>query len=169
MVEVEPRESQLPLIGRPLERYPAQAKRLNKFMGGKCMKNLRRIIAVIVAVLMATILLTGCQRQANRVSYNLSLEADNFNVARKLTVINQRTDTILFQMTGNFSIEKEADGDLAVIGENENGTYYKHFIYLSSEISYIVEDLGKTGVNKYRYEINFNPNMVIPIEPVIID
>lgn len=133
------------------------------------MSKFQKCIAVAFVALLIITTLAGCQRQANRVSYNLSLEADNFNVARKLTVINQRTDTILFQMTGNFSIEKETDGDLAVIGENENGTYYKHFVYLSSEISYIVEDLGKTGVNKYRYEINFNPNMIIPIEPVIID
>ena len=132
-------------------------------------KSTKNIIVTLLVILIVMALFTGCQRQSDRVSYNLSLEADNFNVARKLTVINQRTDTIVFQMTGNFSIEKESDGDLAVIGENENGNYYKHFIYLSSEISYIVEDLGTTGVSKYRYEINFNPNMIIPVEPVIID
>jgi hypothetical protein len=120
-------------------------------------------------MLAAIVFSYGCQRQANKVSYNLSLEADNFNVARKLTVINQRTDTILFQMTGNFSIQKEPDGDLAVVGENENGTYYKHFVWLSSEITYIVEDLGTTGVNKYHYTINFNPKMIIPIEIETID
>jgi hypothetical protein len=128
----------------------------------------KKFIAVVVMVLMVVFLLAGC-REAGRVSYNLSMEADNFNVARKLTVINQRTDTILFQMMGNFSIEKEADGDLAVIGENDDGTYYKHFVYLSSEVTYIVEDLGTTGVNKYRYQINFNPKMIIPVEPVIVD
>lgn len=132
-------------------------------------KSKKKVIILFVAIIIVLGMLSGCGRQADRVSYNLSLEADNFNVARKLTVINQRTDTILFQMTGNFSIEKETDGDLAVIGENENGTYYKHFIYLSSEISYIVEDLGTTGVNKYKYEINFNPNMLIPVDVVTID
>lgn len=125
-------------------------------------------VIVLIVILSMVLAMAGC-REANRVSYNLSQEADNFNVARKLTVINQRTDTILFQMTGNFSINKETDGDLAVIGENDNGTYYKHFVYLSSEVTYIVEDLGKTGVNKYKYQINFNPKMIIPVEPVIID
>jgi hypothetical protein len=129
----------------------------------------KKLIAVVVMVIMAMSLLVGCQREADKVSYNLSMEADNFNVARKLTVINQRTDTILFQMTGNFSIEKESDGDLAVIGENDNGTYYKHFVYLSSEISYIVEDLGKTTVNKHKYEINFNPEMLIPVDATVVD
>jgi len=126
------------------------------------------IFAMLLMLIVIAVIMVGC-RQADKVSRNLSLEADNFNVARKLTVINQRTDTILFQMTGNFSIQKEEDGDLAVIGENEDGTYYKHFIYLSSEISYIVEDLGKTGVNKHKYSINFNPKMIVPIEPTVID
>lgn len=61
-------------------------------------------------------------------------------MAQKLTVINTPAEdgnnAILFQMTGNFSIEKEADGKLAVIGENENATYYKHFVYLSDNITY---------------------------------
>jgi hypothetical protein len=127
------------------------------------------ISALLMVLLMVMLVLTSCQRQSDRVSYNLSLEADSFNVARKLTVINQRTDTILFQMTGNFSITKEGDGDLAVIGENDDGKYYKHFVYLSSEVTYIVEDLGTTGVNKYKYEINFNPNMIIPLDPVVIN
>ena len=129
---------------------------------------MKKVIALISVIVIIGMVMMGCT-QADRVSQNLSQQADSFNVARKLTVINQRTDTILFQMTGNFSIEKESDGDLAVIGENENGTYYKHFVYLSSEISYVVEDLGVTTVNKYKYEINFNPNMIIPVEPVIID
>lgn len=128
----------------------------------------KRIISVLIICLMVMSLLTGC-READRVSRNLSLEADSFNVARKLTVINQRTDTILFQMVGNFSISKESDGDLAVIGENDDGTYYKHFVCISSEITYIVEDLGTTGVNKYKYQINFNPKMIIPIDVNIVD
>jgi hypothetical protein len=137
---------------------------------------IKRLITVILIVLLIVPMLmgnTGCQREANKVSYNLSLEADNFNVARKLTVINTRAEdgnnSILFQMTGNFSIEKETDGDLAVIGENPDGTYYKHFVYLTRDISYIVEDLGTTSVNKYKYKINFNPKMVIPIEVGVVD
>jgi outer membrane lipoprotein-sorting protein len=134
------------------------------------MKNKTKLtlIILIFMILIFTIVLIGCT-QADRVSSNLSKEADSFNVARKLTVINVRTDSILFQMTGNFSIEKESDGDLAVIGENDDGTYYKHFVCLAEEITYVVEDLGTTTVNKYKYEINFNPKMIIPVEGKVID
>jgi len=136
------------------------------------MKKILSLILVVV-VLVVLVVSTGCQRQAEQVSYNLSLEADNFNVARQLTVVNTRAEdgnaSILFQMTGNFSIEKETDGDLAVIGENPGGTYYKHFVCLSRDITYIVQDLGTTHVNKHKFEINFNPKMIVPVQPVIVD
>ena len=125
---------------------------------------------IIFVLLIVMILVVGCEeRQSDIVSHNLSLETDNFNVARKLTVIDTRTDTIHFQMTGNFSIQKEADGDLTVIGENEDGKYYKHFIYLSRDITYIVEDLGKISVGKYNYTINFNPKMILPVDVKTVD
>ena len=83
--------------------------------------------------------------------------------------IYQGTDNVIFQMRGNFSITKESDGDLAVTGEDDNGMYYKHFVYLSSEISYVVEQLKTSNVEKHKYEINFNPEMIIPFEVAIVD
>jgi len=136
------------------------------------MKGISKII-VLALVIFIALSLVGCQREADKVSYNLSMQADNFNVTRQLTVINTRAEdgnnAVLFQMTGNFSINKESDGDLAVIGEEPDGTYYKHFVYLTRDISYIVEDLGGTSVNKHKYEINFNPQMIIPVKAAVID
>jgi hypothetical protein len=135
------------------------------------MKKILSLIMVIV-VLVSLAFVTGC-RQSERVSYNLSLEADSFNITRRLTVINTRAEdgnsSILFQMTGNFSIEKATDGDLEVTGENPGGIYYKHFVNLSQDITYIVEQLGSTNVNKHKFEINFNPKMIVPVQPVIVD
>ena len=129
---------------------------------------MKKFLLLILVITMAFVFMTGCQREADRVSYNLSLEADNFNVTRQLTVINTRAEdgnsSILFQMTGNFSIEKEVDGDLAVIGENPGNVFYKHFVYLSQDITYIVEDVGNTSVDKYKFEIN-----LIPVKGVTID
>lgn len=45
------------------------------------------IIGVLGAVLTLT-MLVGCETEAQKVSYNLSQQADNFNVIRQLTVIN---------------------------------------------------------------------------------
>ena len=114
------------------------------------MVKLKKAIAIVVMVLLVMSLLVGCT-EAERVSTNLSQEADNFNVTRQLTVINTRAEdgnnAVLFQMTGNFSINKEADGDLAVIGEEPDGTYYKQDMYRAKKLMEI-------GVDPYVMEYN---------------
>ena len=63
---------------------------------------MKRRVTKRIALLMALVILvcfaaTGCT-EADQVSANISQEADNFNVTRKLTVLNARTDTILLEL-----------------------------------------------------------------------
>ena len=121
---------------------------------------MKRRMTVLIAIILVITMLTGCT-EANRVSRNISQRADNFDITRRLTVFNVRTDTILFQMTGLFSIRTDSgDGQLEVTCELQDGTYSKHFVRLSDETTYIVEDLSGTDVSKYSYELNFLPKMV---------
>lgn len=103
---------------------------------------MKRIVA-LTAILMATVLLfTACQTEAQKVSYNLSLEADNFNDIRQITVINCLQGDVLFQMTGKMSITADTnDNQLEIVVEDENGKYKKHFIGLSDNVTYVVEDI----------------------------
>ena len=128
----------------------------------------KKIICVLVAVMMV-IALAGCS-EASRVSSNLSKEADNFNVIRQLTVINCIQGDTLFQMTGRLSITADTeDNQLEVLVEKEDGTYQKHFIGLSDNVTYVVEDLGSNNVDKYKYTLNYNPKMWIPVDIETID
>lgn len=130
-----------------------------------------RIILALLSVLLTATVLTGCGTEAQRVSYNLSQQADNFNVIRQLTVINCIEGDVLFQMTGKMSIIADtADNQLEIIVE-DNGTYVKHFVGLSDNVTYVVEDLnlGANEVNKYKYTLNFNPKMWIPYDVETID
>lgn len=131
----------------------------------------KKITAIILVVLMVGAVITGCEeREADMVSYNLSLEADNFNDVRQITVINCLKGDVLFQMTGKMSIEADtADNQLEIIVEDENGEYKKHFIGLSDNVTYVVEDITSGDVSKYKYTLNFNPNMWIPVEADVID
>ena len=45
-----------------------------------------------------------------------------------------------------------------------DGSYKKHFVGLSDNVTYVIEDLDASNVNKYKYTINFNPKMWIPVE-----
>lgn len=125
---------------------------------------------VLMIALMGLLLLTGCESEAEKVSYNLSQQADNFNVIRQLTVINCIEGDVLFQMTGKMSITADtADNQLEVIVEDEDGSYKKHFIGLSDNVTYVLEDLGENNVSKYKYTLNYNPKMWIPVEVQTID
>lgn len=133
----------------------------------------RKLFVVLLAVAIL-LTFTGCTTtatEAQRVSYNLSQEADNFNVVRQLTVINCIEGDVLFQMTGKMSINADtADNQLEIIVE-DNGTYVKHFVGLSDNVTYVVEDLnlGDNAVSKYQYTLNFNPKMWIPYDVKNID
>lgn len=95
---------------------------------------MKKKISVLALLMAITIEAAGCT-QAERVSYNLSQEADNFNNVRQLTVINCLEGDILFQMTGKMSITADmADNQLEVVVELEDGTYKKHFIGLSDSM-----------------------------------
>lgn len=121
-----------------------------------------KLKTVALAAMLAASL-TACSTQAERVSYNLSQEADNFNDIRQITVINCLQGDVLFQMTGKMSITADTDDNqLEIVVENEQGEYKKHFIGLSDNVTYVVEDITAGDVNQYKYTLNFNPKMWLP-------
>lgn len=129
---------------------------------------MKKIILIITLVF--GICLTGCLTEASRVSYNLSQQADNFNDIRQVTVINCLQGDVLFQMTGKMSITADTtDNQLEIVVEDEKGEYKKHFIGLSDNVTYVVEDITAKNVGKYKYTLNFNPNMWIPVDIETID
>lgn len=133
-------------------------------------KKLMKIFAVGMGLTMTVALMSGCERQVDRVSYNISKRADNFNVIRQITVINCIQGDVLFQMTGKMSLEvDETEDQLEITVEDESGSYKKHFIGLSDNVTYTVEDVTDNYVDNYHYTLNFNPNMWIPVNIETID
>ena len=133
---------------------------------------MKKIIILTLVLVLVAMTMTGCfwERESDIASYNLSLEADNFNVIRQLTVIDCITGDVLFQMTGKISILADvSDNQLEVIVEDEDGNYQKHFIGLSDNVTYVVEQLRGKDVNQYKYVINFNPKMWLPVTIETVD
>lgn len=121
-------------------------------------KTIMKIVAIILCVMVVSATFMGCQRQSDKVSYNLSMEADNFNITRRLAVINTRSDKPVFEMIGNFSIETDTvDNQLEITVETEKGVYKKHFVYLNDWVTYVVEDVSGADVNTFVYEVNYLP------------
>lgn len=120
---------------------------------------MKKMIAVLATAALITTALTGC-RESEKVSYNISQQADNFNVTRKITVINVRDDTILYELVGNFALTNEGNNELSIISEVAPGSYKKDYIYLSDWTTYIVQDVSGAYVDQYHYEVNILPQMI---------
>lgn len=130
----------------------------------------KKLLSFLLIGVLAVSILTGCETQASRASYNLSQEADNFNVIRQLTVINCIQGDVLFQMSGRMSITADtSDNQLEILVEDENGNYQKHFVGLSDNVTYTVEQLRGVDVDQYKYTLNFNPKMWLPVGVDVID
>lgn len=130
---------------------------------------MKKYIIHVFVVLMTMVTLVGCT-QADKVSHNLSQQADNFNEVRQITVINCLQGDVLFQMTGKMSIKADTnDNQLEIVVETGIGEYKKHFIGLSDNVTYVVEDVTSDFEDKYNYVLNFNPKMWLPITVETID
>ena len=125
------------------------------------MKKTRFAISCIALAAAAAVAFTGC-RQAERAQHNVQLEADNFNVERRLTVINARTDKPLLELTGYFSIDNNSASELVVTLKTGPNEYRVDYVYLNDWTLYVVEDVSGAHVDPYHYEINFLPEMIVP-------
>lgn len=124
---------------------------------------MKKMYQFAIMLIIATTLTTGCVRDARTASYNISKEADQFRVRRRVIFYNAITDVVMFEMVGNLSIDTDTtQGELAVtvkLGENQ---YRKHFLGLSDNVTYIVEQLDYSEVSKYKYELIFKPQSIVP-------
>ena len=112
-------------------------------------------------ILASCFMVSGCADQATIVSQNISKQADNFNVIRRVTVINCIQGDTIFVMEGKLSIETTSE-KLYILVENADGSYAKHIIGLSDNVTYTVEDINGNYVDRYNFTINYNPKMWIP-------
>ena len=115
---------------------------------------------IIKALALVTLLnTTGCT-QADTVRHNLTEDADSFNITRRITVFNTRTDKVLMQMTGVMSIQTDKDTQELNVLVKDGETYYKHLIYLNDDTTYVMEDVGGADVSRSAYEIHFLPEVL---------
>lgn len=126
---------------------------------------MKKKLALIFVLGILVIALSACSiNQADKVASNISKEADNFNVVRRLTVINMRSDSITFELIGAFSLSNNSAGELVVTCQTAPNEYKKHYVYINREwTTYVVEDLSGANVSPYQYEINFLPESILPI------
>jgi hypothetical protein len=121
----------------------------------------KSIAAVIVASVLTVTALTGCQPASKVASDNVSKQADNFEVQRKIVGVNGITDKVAFEVEGRCSIEPE-DRKLVVMCKHGENDYRKHYVGLSDNTYWVAEQLGGIDVSVYHTSIIIRPEALIP-------
>lgn len=118
---------------------------------------------IIISMLIALVLLTGCAREADVASTNLSTAADQFEIQRRVVFFNGITDTYLLTIEGLCSLGNNDDvGELSVTCKVGPTSYKKHFLGLSDNVSYFVEQLEAAKISPWHYRVTFRPSTLVP-------
>lgn len=108
-------------------------------------------------------LLAGCNEDDAKVaSRNLSKAADNFEVGRRIVLINGITDKYLFEITGLCSLDRgESAKSVSVTCKTDKG-FVKHILGISDNTIFMVEQLKDAKVSVDMYRVTFKPSTIIP-------
>lgn len=120
---------------------------------------MKKLIAIVACA--AALLLTACTPAAQTASDNLSTAADNFEIERRIVFFNGITDKYLLTVEGRCSIQPDG-GKLDVTCKIGPDQYKKHFLGLSDNVSYFVEQTESADVSVYHYRVIFKPENIVP-------
>ena len=117
---------------------------------------------LITISLLAALILGACT-EADTVSENLSKSADSFEVERRVVFFNGITDKYLLTIEGLCSLGNNDDErSLTVTCKTGEGEYKKHFLGLSDNVSFFVEQTDAENVDPFHYRVIFRPESIIP-------
>lgn len=125
------------------------------------MKKISKVILIALLTVVMVMGVCGCST-ADTVNYNLNKEANEFNVYRRITVTNARTDMIMMQAEGYMSLSNNSSNELVVTFKTGEDQYYKDYIYLNDWTCYVMEQVEPKSTDKYHYELVFYPERLIP-------
>lgn len=120
----------------------------------------KKVFAPVVAI--AALALAGCNA-ADTASRNISYESDNFKVMRRIVFVNGITDKYLLSIEGLCSITKDKeDNQLEVTCKTGDSEYKKHYLGISDNVTYFVEQLDGSDVDTFHYKVAFRPETLLP-------
>lgn len=118
---------------------------------------------MVLFFLALSLLIAGCAAPADVASVNLSTAADNFKITRRVVFINGITGEYILTVEGLCSLgNNDPVGELTVTCKTGEDEYKKHFLGLSDNVTYMVEQIDAFPASTYHYKVVFNPSTLIP-------
>lgn len=107
--------------------------------------------------------LAACNQPADVVSHNISVAADNFQIQRRIVFYDGMNGTYMLTIEGLCSLgNADKSGELSVTCQTGPSSYKKHFLGLSDNVTYFVEQMDASEVSQYHYKVIFRPGTIIP-------
>jgi hypothetical protein len=129
------------------------------------MKNTLTLVNTILSSLLVSsvFVITACSSDADVASRNLSKAADQFEVNRRIVFYNGITNDYILQVEGLCSLGNyDKSRELTVTCKTGPGTFKKHFLGLSDNVTFFAEQLEPMPVSVYRYRVIFKPATIVP-------
>lgn len=117
----------------------------------------------IKLAIIALLTLAGCQSDADIASHNLSKAADNFDVSRRIVFYNGITGDYMLIIEGYCSKgNSDSSRQVTITCKTGPGAYKKHFLGLSDNVTYVIEQVEPFPTGASHYVVNFKPSAILP-------
>lgn len=104
----------------------------------------------------------GCT-DADVASHNLSKAADQFEITRRIVFYNGISGEYMLTIEGLCSLGNyDTSDELTVTCKTGYASYKKHFLGLSDNVTYFVEQVDGANVSEYHYRVIFKPAVILP-------
>src|SRR5690606_2939268 len=109
----------------------------------------------------AVLALAACSNDSVVVSQNMTNDAQNFKIFRKITFVNAIRGENLLEVEGFCNTESNG-ARLEVLCKTETGEYLKHFLYFSDNVTPVIEQLTPAQASSSQYKFTIKPTTIIP-------
>ena len=114
-------------------------------------------------IIACSALLSGCSSDANVASHNLSKSADQFEINRRIVFYNGITGEYMLTIEGLCSLgNNDKARQVSITCKTGASEYKKHFLGLSDNVTFFVEQVEPSKQSVYNYKVIFKPAAIIP-------
>lgn len=125
----------------------------------------KNIAAALVGLLLLVGLSACSDTDATVVNENLDTAAENFEINRRITVVNGITDQFLLTAEGRCDVLPK-DGRIMLTCKVADGdgpdAYKRHQVYGGDNSIVVVEQIEAVNASAYHYRVVWKPQVVVP-------
>lgn len=115
-----------------------------------------------ITIAAALLALAGCSRPADVASRNLSEAADNFEISRRVVFYNGITGAYILTIEGLCSLDASDGRKVSITCKTGAAEFKKHYLGVSDNVTYFIEQLDAAPANVFHYRVTFNPSAMVP-------